>query len=77
MKSTTIGRVPLVIECGHCHGAEFLWVETEPGQAPQFCFRNFPAAGRIALAKETVVLACKECAKDIPSFIREFQEVLQ
>lgn len=56
--------VPMIVECGHCGGAQGLF-EQQPDKAPMIYFGNFPTAGVLILTKKTWVLACRVCSRDL------------
>lgn len=66
----------MVVQCGHAPGAEVYWEQETPQRPPTMLFRNFPANGRICLARKTVILACPACSKDIDVILAEYQKSL-
>lgn len=56
--------VPFIVDCGHCGGAQGLY-EQQPDKAPMVWFGNFPGSGVLILSKNTWVLACRDCSRDV------------
>jgi len=61
----TISSVPSVTHCEHVARPQFLWIQTEPNQAPEFCYSGFPESGRVVLSKGNVMVVCHRCAREL------------
>jgi len=66
----------LVIECGHCGGAQAYWWSPSPGNPPDLWFKNFPKNGRAIFSNKTVLVACERCQRQLDVIRSEYQKTL-
>lgn len=57
----TMGINVDVDHCQHCT-PQFWFIENEPGKAPQFAYKGFPASGQVVLSNNGVIVLCSRCA---------------
>jgi len=52
------------VEVEHCQhvSPQFWYLQTTSGEAPQFAYKGFPAAGQVVLSKNRVIVLCAKCA---------------
>jgi hypothetical protein len=65
MVKKLVSSVPVISSCPHVDHAQVLWMETQPGEPPEFCFSGFPNSGRIMMSKQTVIIVCHRCAREL------------
>ena len=65
MSQMKVSAVPVISSCPHLASPQVLWIESGPGEAPEFCFSGFPNAGRVVLSKNTMVIVCHRCAREL------------
>ena len=65
MDKIGVTSVPIIESCPHVDRPQWLWIETEAGEAPEFCYSGFPNAGRVMMSKKSVIVVCHRCAREL------------
>lgn len=60
-----VKEVPTIVNCEHISSLQWLWMDTEAGQPPEFCYSGLPEAGRVVMSKNMIIAVCHRCAKDL------------